>query len=183
MAPAPKNKTSRTVLWLLLIATIAIVATIATKPGPFYQWDFQTYYHAARVDLNGGNPYDFEQLKESGGKSVHHPFVYPPLTLRLFHPFAQLTFDTAFLVWLAVKIAAMIGLLAVWRRWFFTDISTGRFYLFVSLAFGAAFWLDMTAGNVTMIEQLPLWAGFAALLNRRSGLFCILVLLGSLFKG
>jgi hypothetical protein len=54
--------------------------------------------------------------------------------------------------------------------------------LFSVFAFGGAFSLDMRAGNVTLIEQALLWLGLAALLDRRVGAFCILVVASSFFK-
>ena len=65
-----------------------LMMNIAIHPDR-YQWDLRVYRQAAKVFEEGGNPYDAEKVMDATG--VAWPFVYPPLSLHLFRPFAAIS--------------------------------------------------------------------------------------------
>ena len=171
--------------WLLAIvaiATIATITTIAIKPDHYYQWDFRVYYHAAKLDAQGLDPYDTDLLQKTADLEHHHPFAYPPSVLLLFRPLTAFSYGTAYLIWLGIKVLALLWLLYIWHKYLFADAPPPHWYLFLLVSFGGAVCLDMIAGNVSVIEQALLWSGFAALLRKKVWLFCLMVLAAAIFK-
>jgi hypothetical protein len=87
--------------WLILGMVLAIISYRD------YGVDFRGYYAAARVLLEGGNPYDYEQvsrvLLEVTGTLGNNPFYYPPWFAWIFVPLAPLPFETARAIWMAVN--------------------------------------------------------------------------------
>ncbi len=164
-----------------LLIALVLVGEVAVRQG-IYQWDFQTYYYAARTQAAGLDPYNVDQVNEVAQHEVLHPFLYPPVTLYLFRIFALLPFAIAYELWLAFKLILLAILFIVWQRRFLANEPPWLLALFYIFAFGAALNLDLRAGNVSLIEQTLLWLGLACLLSRRLIWFCILVLASSFFK-
>jgi hypothetical protein len=166
---------------LLSVFVVYILAEIVFDPAQ-RQWDFRTYYYAASVQASGGNPYDAAELNRRSGGLTVLPFIYPPPTLAFFRLFAAVPFDTAYQLWLALKILLGGGLIFLWRKYLFPDEPAFTFYLFLLLAFGATFYIDFVTGNVTIIEQALLWLGIVLLLRGRPLEFCAALLVASAFK-
>jgi len=49
-------------------------------------------------------------------------------------------------------------------------------------AFGATLYIDLVAGNITILEQVLIWGGLITLLNERTWLFSLLNVVAALFK-
>jgi hypothetical protein len=148
------------------------------------QWDFQTYYAAAKVYSQGGNPYDLAALSRAAGKTISLPYLYPPSVLYLFQPFCRLGYHTAYFVFFALKIAALAILMLLWWKLFIREERhLPLFLILCALAYNGTILCDVVAGNVSTFEQLLIWSAVGFYLNRRVDLFCLLVGLSALFKG
>ncbi|MBI3891345.1 MAG: DUF2029 domain-containing protein [Candidatus Wallbacteria bacterium] len=165
---------------LYCAATLWIVATDRED----YQWDFRTYYLAGKAFAAGDDPYVLKSLQKHSepNRVVDKPFLYPPLTLHLFAAVAKLSPAQAYEIWLAVKLAMLCGLLWLWHR----DLTPLRPAVltvpFMLLAFNAALFWDLEAGNVTIQEQFLIWLGFAFLLRGGLWRFAICIALAAQFK-
>jgi hypothetical protein len=84
--------------WLLLGLVLAIIAYEQ------YGKDFRGYYSAAQVLVEGGNPYDYNEvvqvLQEVTGSQGNNPYYYPPWFAWIFVPLTPLPFATARGVWM-----------------------------------------------------------------------------------
>jgi hypothetical protein len=147
------------------------------------QWDFRTYYYAAAVYSQGGDPYRLEALSAAAGEPISLPYLYPPYVLHLFQPFLAVDHATAALIYFALKVVALVALLALWRRAFFPEAPQAALLLVAALAYNACIWRDLVAGNVSLFEQLAIWTGLLAYLQRKYRLFCLLIGISALFKG
>lgn len=166
---------------LLALYALALLYGIASNLDRF-QWDFQTYYHAAHAFAQGLDPYDLEALTRVAGREIGFPFAYPPLTVPLFSVFGGLDLATASALFLALKVVALVALLAIWRHWFVQGRPDAFFTLFLLFGFGGAIYADFASGNISLFEQLGLWLGFVALQRGRPRIFTVLVVVVSLFK-
>ncbi len=146
------------------------------------QWDFQTYYYAGRAFARGLDPYDLQALSQVAGREIGYPFAYFPITLPVFEVLGGLDLRTASVLYLALKVAALAGLIAIWRRWFIRSRPDLFFYLFLLFGFGGAIYADFASGNISLLEQLALWIAFAALNRGRTLAFTLLVVGVGLFK-
>jgi len=165
------------VLAALLLLALNIVPTYARRP-----WDFETYWYASNAAIHGMNPYDSSVLARLSGQPVGMPFIYPPITLPFLMPLTLLPVEGAAQVWFAFKALLLVPLVMLWRRYFLP--ATGVVILAAVAVFGfnaACIW-DLGMGNVAVIEELTLWAGFAAYVADRRRLFAACVLAASLFK-
>src|SRR5947207_14946024 len=83
-----------------LVLLIAVPYVILTATN---QWDFRTYYLAARSFRSGLDPYVTENLSKLAGSHIELPYLYPPAPLFLLVPLSFVPFSLASLVWLAGK--------------------------------------------------------------------------------
>jgi hypothetical protein len=146
------------------------------------QWDLKTYYSAAYVYSRGQDPYDVQILRAITGGRFMLPYYYPLTPLYLAKPIAGLSYTSVHRLWLILKLLALVTLLLIWQQ-AFLDRANWLLTLVIAL-FGfhaAAIW-DIKSGNVAMIEQALLWAGFACLLRSRVTAFVVFVVLASVFK-
>jgi hypothetical protein len=90
-----------------------------------------------------------------------------------------LTVSAAKVLWLALKLAAFLATVRLWRRRIGTEQSAVPPLFYFNFAFGSAALVDFTAGNVAVFEQLLLWLGFAALLSRRWWTFALVVVVAA----
>lgn len=153
-----------------------------------YQWDFRMQYYAAKLFAEGENPYDVQVLSETIKNAINSPdfdilwYAYPPATLWLYRLFTAAEYNTAYNIFLILKVIAIIGLVLLWRTKFLAREAGAGFYFFCLLAFNSAIFIDLTAGNINMFEQLMLWLGFYFFLERRPLLFCGFILSAASFK-
>jgi len=145
-------------------------------------WDFQTFYYAATAAARGLDPYRLDALSAAAGREVTLPFLYPPATLALFVPFTLLPIKTAAWVWLGIKLGLVAVLVAVWRRVFLREVSILALIAAGFFGFNAAILLDLTTGNVSVLEQLLLWLAFSHYVQDRRWPFALLVVIASVFK-
>lgn len=182
MTMTAKSQGLRLALFALVsLFVVYILAEIAFNPEQ-RQWDFRTYYYAAATDAAGGNPYDVVQLNRHSNGLTVPPFIYPPPTLWFFRPFAAMPFATAYYLWFALKLLLGAGLVYLWRQYLFPEEDGFVYALFLLLAFGATFYIDLVTGNVTVLEQALFWAGVVLLLRGRPLAFCVTLVLSSVFK-
>ncbi len=147
------------------------------------QWDFRTYYLAARMYSEGGNPYDTGRLAEEAAGADIDPYVYPPQTLLFFKPFAMLGYQAAYFTYLVLKIIALAALVWIWARFFLADRRwTILLLIFCLFAFHEAVVRDLRAGNITIFEQLFIWTAMLFLVRKKPVLFCLLILITAQFK-
>jgi uncharacterized protein (TIGR03382 family) len=125
------------------LLTLAIVVVSASLAVFFlHTQDFRGYYAAARVALDGGDPYDYRQvtpvLIEITGFAGNNPFYYPPWFGLAMMPIAVLPYQVARGIWIVLNCAVLLlGLYLAsdalewhvrgWRRWM---AWLSAFYLF-----------------------------------------------------
>ena len=165
------------VVWVLALAPLL---QIALHPENF-QWDFRLFYSAGLAADAGVNPYD------SGLRNAIYPapsmeFFYPPLTLYLFELLKYLPYESATLLWIALKLAAFAVLVTLWHKKF-EPLNPGYpIVLFFVFAYSGTLYLDIAAGNIAIFEQLIIWLGFYFFIERKFLLFGLCVALASQFK-
>ncbi|RJP31320.1 MAG: hypothetical protein C4547_15615 [Phycisphaerales bacterium] len=172
----------RTLLWLALgwSAALGLVRTLEAL-APAGQWDFESYYYAARVQARGGDAYDRAELVREAGHPVF-PFVYPHHTMVFFSTFARWDVAEAKAVYFTAKVGCAAALCTLWLVVFVPRPGRLWFLAFVMLGYNAALLRDLVTGNVVTFEQLLLWLGIAALVSGRSGWFCAAVVASAQFK-
>ncbi|MDI6827540.1 MAG: glycosyltransferase family 87 protein [Armatimonadota bacterium] len=146
------------------------------------QWDFKTYYYAAKAHKAGLNPYSLADLSRVAGTSIELRYVYPPIILYFFRIFALLPYTTAYWAWLLLKALLLLALLRLWTKVFLSKEADPIFYIFCAVAFTGGLFQDIIAGNISILEQFVLWQAFSFYLKRRIGFFCIFLTLAGLFK-
>jgi len=154
---------------------------ILSRPS-FYQWDFKTFYYAAKAHASGLNPYGVTSLSQIAKKPVGFRFRYPPQTLLFFRPFSFFNLNTAYYLFLALKCCLLGGMFLLWTKIFLKREADIWFYPFALLAFNTSIFVDIAAGNISIFEQFGLWLGFFFLLKRRLFLFCLAIVLIANFK-
>ena len=177
-----KVRRLRQVAWVgLVVCALAVLGRIATDPNRWF-WDFETYYHAAQVWAEGGNPYDLAELARHSDGRVTHPFLYPLAAMPLLRAFALLPFAIARIAWLVLKLLLLVGIVRLWRERLLRDVDPLLIGFVLVLGFDAALIWELESGNITIIEQVLLWGGLACFLRRRYALFAALVVAASLIK-
>jgi hypothetical protein len=109
-------------------------------------------------------------------------FFYPPLSLDVLRPLTGLPFGTVYLLWLGLKLSALVLLFVIWHRRFEPLNPRYPLVLIFLLAYSSTLYRDIAAGNIAIFEQLGLWLGFSFLVGRRYLLFGVCVALISQFK-
>src|SRR5262245_15699032 len=173
--------TKRLAAALFVLCWLWVFASAWREPRA-YQFDFKTYYIASQVASVGQSPYNVHNLRAAGGNSHILPFCYPPATLVLFRPLGELEYPAAHRLWLGIKAVALALLFFVWRRRFLQRVDWWVILAASLLAFQAALVVDVKVGNITVLEQLCLWTGFAFLLAKRTTLFVICMVMASIEK-
>lgn len=122
--------------WLIVSAAMAVIAY-----AQFGQ-DFHGYYAAARVLLEGGNPYDYFQvapvLLETTGRMGNNPFYYPLWFGWFIAPLTLMPYQAARAVWMAFNLLIwIVSLLRLrtlldfprlgWRTWLLNLLATFLF--------------------------------------------------------
>ena len=165
------------ILVACLAAALAVVPTSAGRP-----WDFQTYRLAAMAALLGLDPYSQEHLTRLAGRPVGMPFLYSPITVWLFAPFALVRIWPGAAVWAGIKVVALAATIVLWRRRFLAGVPPAAICVCVAFGFNASAVWDLTTGNVAIVEQLLLWTALAAVVEGRTARAAAATVLGSLFK-
>jgi hypothetical protein len=165
---------------LAAFALLKSVVAIVRHPTE-YQYDLSAYYYGPLVMSLGGDPYDRTVLERIAGAGVQW-FVYPPITVHLFRPLSLLPWSVTYYGLLALKLLALCALLALWRRRFIGEQQFPAFAALCVFGFGSSLLRDLNAGNISIFEQLAIWVGIAALLDRKPLVFGVVVALVGQFK-
>lgn len=176
-----RSKVER-ILWAGAFALVLAYFFLPTLLNTAFQWDFRTYYHAAKVFAAGGDPYQVQAISKAAGAVIALPFVYPPTALYFFLPFTLWPFALAAKFYWAFKMLALLILIGLWDRKFLEGKGGIALAFFSVFAFNAAVFADFRAGNPGLFEQLLLWVGFWFYLRERLGLFCAAVVLCAFVK-
>jgi len=147
-----------------------------------YQWDFKTFYFASQANALGLNPYDKDSLDRLAREKIGLLYHYPPYALWFFSLLSQFSYRTAYSIYLLFKCALLGCLLILWSKVFLRKESGLLFFIFCFLAFNSTIYVDLVAGNISIIEQFFLWMGFYFLLKRKLPLFCLFIILAASFK-
>jgi hypothetical protein len=120
-------------LWLITALTMAVLAFLE------YGQDFRGYYAAARILLEGGNPYEYARvarvLVDVTGRAGNNPFYYPLWFGWFIAPLSLLPFQAARALWMVINLALwIVGLLRLqrllefpqrgWRNWLMNLLAT-----------------------------------------------------------
>jgi len=178
--PAPDR---RLATWYAAVIAIGAMICACVRLASTDQSDFTTYYYAAAAFEEGRNPYDVASLRPRSGGKITHGFVYPPHTLLLFRPLLRLGYAGAYWVYLGAKVVSLAMLVWLWYR-FAPVASSGIWALLVTALLGhrQSVLLDIAAGNVSLFEQVLLWAGFLLLVRKKEVAGGASILLSSTFK-
>lgn len=166
---------------LLLAYCIGLIVNISTH-AKTSQWDFKVFYFAAKAHSAGLNPYSKAAQTQIAGKRIRHRFIYPPFTLYFFRIFSTFNYKTAFYLFLCLKCILLIILIYLWKKIFLKEDADFLFYLFCLFGFNSAIYVDLVAGNISVLEQFGIWLAFYFLLKRRLLLFCLSLILAASFK-
>jgi hypothetical protein len=174
-----RHRLQISIVFCSILASVALF-DIATEDR---QHDFRTYYSAAQIYTLGGNPYDAGSLSPVAGREVRFPFLYPPVTLQIWKLFSQFDFQTSYYLFLFLKLVSMAGLIVLWSGYFCKGRTERSLMLiFIIFAFHGTVLRDFNAGNISVFEQLFMWAGLFALLRERYSLSAVLFIIGTLSK-
>jgi len=149
------------IAWAL---ALTILVKIALGVGIF-QWDIQVYHSAPNVLETGDSPYYQSTVATVVPKGLS--FLYPPITLYAFKPLANLSYEHAHTAWFLAKLAALGLLLLLWHKQFERLNASWTMVFFFMLAFNATLLRDLTAGNISIFEQLAIWTAFCLLIRGR----------------
>ncbi|MDL2335124.1 MAG: glycosyltransferase 87 family protein, partial [Chloroflexota bacterium] len=131
----------------LLVLGGAISTWIDRSPG--WAYDFHAYYDAAVRFLATGTPYQPDTLSGPFRPGPYGLYLYSPVLAALFVPLTWLGEQGANLVWLALRLAAVVAICA------FMPISRRlRLAVFGVAALSAPVLFDLDLGNVSLLVTL-----------------------------
>jgi len=166
---------------LIALYFVAVVAYVGLHSDQF-QWDFKAYYYAGHAYEKGLNPYLHASIAEVAGEELGYFYAYSPATLPWLRVLTLVDFQTAYFLYLFCKLLALGGLLYLWTVKFMSSEVDPIFYLLCLFGFGGSIYVDLVSGNISLFEQLGLWIAFYAFLQKKRILFCLFIVLTSLFK-
>ncbi|MBD3233737.1 MAG: DUF2029 domain-containing protein [candidate division Zixibacteria bacterium] len=176
------SKHIQTALIVVLIL-YALIPLIRFAEWDVMQWDFKTYYYAAKAYVQGMDPYNLDILTEVANEEIVHPYVYPPYTLSFFSLFTLFSYKIAYIIYAALKIIILSILLTLWWKYFLPDKKYSVILLFLCIfGFRLAIISDLHTGNVGVFEQFFIWLAVLYFLRKDTILFSILILLSAYFK-
>jgi alpha-1,2-mannosyltransferase len=167
--------------WGVWLGVVALIAYLVVAPEHFH-WDVRTYYAAADAVLSGTDPYRAGAAVEVGFVVNVLPFVYPPAIAVVLAPVALLPESVAIGVWLVVELAAVVAMVATWRRLIGPFPLDARLALLLLFGFDAALYTGIASGNVAVFEALALAVAFDGLLRDRPVRFAVLVVAAAAVK-
>ena len=167
---------------IILAFFIYNFSLILSRPG-FYQWDFKTFYYAAKAHACRPQPLRRDFSFRDGQKTDRVPVSLSSADALVFSVFFFILISTQPI------ISSLPSSVACWRacfssgqRFFLKREADIWFYPFALLAFNTSIFVDIAAGNISIFEQFGLWLGFFFLLKRRLFLFCLAIVLIANFK-
>lgn len=140
-----RNVRPQTINFTALLFWLSISMLLAWSAYSLGGIDFNVYYAAERVTLQGGNPYDYNQLGAEivSVTQINNPYYYAPWFTWSLLPLALLPYETARLLWAVINFIlwflALLNLQKImawppsgWKRW--------GMYLFVTVLFAWTTW-------------------------------------------
>lgn len=164
----------------ILLALTATAYAMILGASPALAEDFKTFYAAAGVLHQGGNPYDIHRLvamerrlfpmgAEQQAWALRNPYIQGILPIAVLTPLLSLPWPVAFAVWTVVLAACLGGALALlargWpirRRPSRTLLLAGSPVVFVGLLLGqadAVILFAQCAGALFLARRRPALAG------------------------
>jgi hypothetical protein len=157
--PGPRTGARLTLLVGVLFG-LAHLGWALTTPADLLALDFEVYYHAARVVLDGGPLYGVSPVGVD-----YLVYAYPPLTVLAFLPFTLLPPLPAFLVFTALTVGAGLlaarVMLAYLERYGRTLDRPDRLLVYAFAALSVHAMPSNVYGQVNLPLALALVAGFA----------------------
>lgn len=165
-------------IWKLLAwgYVALILAYLLASPNRFQQ-DFFIQYDAARVYSQGLDPYSLQNMNSLPDHPRGLFFSYPPIALYFYSLFIPLSHVPAYYVWMTIKLCALAGLFFLWNKHVLPLRGDPLTIFYFILAFNGTLFVDLWAGNLTILEQLAYWLGFACLIRGRIWPFSVLIIL------
>ncbi len=175
-----KGILTKTLKILLICFCIIIISNLLIHKNKC-QWDLYRYYVCAKAYESGVNPYNSIAVSQMANSPVI-TFTNPPIVLFIFRIFTKLDFNLLYYSYLILKCLLLIGLIYLWRNTFLNKQVGVMFYFLCLLGFNAAIYLDLVAGNITILEQCMIWLAFSYYLKHKFLRFCVLIIAASIFK-
>ena len=164
MSPQPRSRARRAVLWLTLLACLALLWLLAPRLASdrmFQNDDFVEYWTAGRLTRAGQNPYDerlVEPFQRALGRTQAVMMWNPPHALAPAMLLSALAYPAARLLWLLLSVAAIF----MATLWLWGLYGAGRKTLWWALAVAFCFFPTLDAlqkGQISPLILLGL-AGF-----------------------
>jgi len=112
MSNTSTNRNEKLADFATLIAWLTASISMAVIAYTQFGQDFRGYYAAARVLLNGGNPYNYLQvapiLMDVTGRIGNNPFYYPLWFGWFVSPLALMPYQMARAVWMLFNLAVWV---------------------------------------------------------------------------
>jgi hypothetical protein len=179
--PARKKICFRLLILLVLIFHINSLRLLRDA-GAVPLGDFIEYWSAARVFLQGGNPYsatDLLSVQHSIGlkESVPLRMWNPPWLLPLLLPLSASSYWISRAVWYVISLTSIFGI----ALWFWIHLGGSRSWLWISSVATLSFFPVLSAlflGQISPLVLIGLWGFIWALGRKRpliAGAFLLLI--------
>lgn len=167
-------------LGFVLLYIAFAVLTIAVDT-PNYLWDFKMYLMTEEAYDSGLNPYDRASVETVAERGLT-PFFYFPTALWILKPFTFVPQQTAMYLFIILKCCLLVYLVWLWEAVFLEQPHDPLFWLFCILAYNATIFVDLRAGNISLLEVTLIWSAFWCFLKGRHVEFSILLCLAAAFR-
>ncbi len=199
------TKQSNAVIGVVLgLLILFVIVSILKKPDAF-MGDFKDYYWKSYTYSLDLDPYDLSNIEKTmlakgeRAKSVFEErkrnldqLAYAPFVFKMISVFNLLEYDDAQVVFLLVRILALLILLYTWFVLILPleQIHLHKNYLtnglivllFIMFAWRSTIYTDFRVGNVSIFEQMFLWLGIHFFLKKKYNLFAAFVVFASFIK-
>jgi hypothetical protein len=173
-APAGKDKTTWVIRALIVLLLLFLIPRLTERSPASYisAGDFVQYWASGRILLQGGNPYDENQLlvlERSAGWTESGALVpfSPPWTLLLMLPFSMLPFGLARVSWFLLNLTLLIWI----ADWTWRTYGGPAIYRWIAWLCPLLFMPSAIALNLGQTTPLVLGGiiGFLSALKRKRG--------------
>jgi len=176
-------KPSKKLLLFVLILLLIIQSSRLSNQMRMPLDDFLAYWSAARLLMEGQDPYSLENLgakqREVGWTEPPLVMLYPPWTFLFLLPFALFSYPVSRLLWLSLQMTSLLlGVACIWKIYGGSGRLVWLSSVFALFFFPASYTLRV--GQIDCLVLLGL-AGFFFYENRNndvaSGFCCALIAL------